>query len=71
MKLKHRLEKHRDIQAQETYWSSPERYNIEAFQKGFDCAVEFLLQQKEIRNMEDIQDLINKAQTSEEITHGK
>lgn len=55
MKLKDRLNKHRDEQAQETYWSSPERYNIEAFQRGFNCAVTFILSQKEIKNMEDIE----------------
>lgn len=62
MKLKQRLEKHRDEKAQDNYWSSPSnlRPDPEAFKKGFDCAVEFLLAQKEIKNMEDIHELISK-----------
>jgi len=60
MKLKQRLEKHKEEQALNNYWSSTSnlRPDPEAFKRGFDCAVEFLLSQKEIKNMEEIMALL-------------
>lgn len=58
MKLKQRAEKYRDEQAQNAYWSHPERYNMDAFKMGFNSAMEFLLAQKEIKNMEDIREFL-------------
>lgn len=43
MKLKYHIQKIRDQQAQDLYWGSPERYNMEAYQKGFNAAVEELI----------------------------
>lgn len=43
MKLKYHIQKTRDQLAQDLYWGSPERYNIEAFQKGFDAAIDEMI----------------------------
>jgi hypothetical protein len=43
MKLKYEIKKTRDKLSEELYWASPERYNMEAFQKGFDAAIDELI----------------------------
>lgn len=63
MKLKHRIEKYRDEKALEVYWSSPERYNIEVFKIGFNSAIEFILAQPEIKNMEEVREMIKKIES--------
>lgn len=46
MKLKYEIKKTRDKLSEELYWASPERYNMEAFQKGFDAAIEELIKNR-------------------------
>lgn len=55
--VKMKLEKIRDAQANEMYWSNRERYPIDAFKMGFDFALVTIFKELEVKSFIENLDL--------------